>query len=467
VTQGPLTGRRATVSDMAAGDIVETVPSALIILDADLNITSANRAFYQTFRTSPGDTEGRPFYGLGNGQWDIPAFHTLLDSVIPQRDWVDRFEVEHDFPDIGRRTMLVNARKIARPGEHLGSILLAIEDVSEERAARAESRRAWQLTQSIVDTIQDPLVVLEDDMTIVTASHAFLTLFGITEAEVQGKRVADLGAHQMDVPALRYLMEKVLPENKPIESFEIEDDFPGLGRRVYTLNARKVTQPGNHSHRMLLVFNDITERKQRERDAETLTSEISHRIKNNLQLVVGLIAFETRRTPPACLLGYQVMQTRIGAIAQLYDLISRAGRGSDVAVGDYLTEIANTVSQSLLGPETGITITVQAEPLTIDADRAVPLGLMINELATNAIKHAFPGGKGRVSLSSRQSGEEMEVTVADDGVGLAVEETSVLAATRGADYVDIFVRQLGGRITTVSAPGAGTTVSVLIPLAVD
>ena len=62
-------------------------------------------------------------------------------------------------------------------------------------------------------------------------------------------------------------MEKVLPENKPIESFEIEDNFPGLGRRVFNLNARKISQPGNHAHRMLLVFEDITDRKQRERDA--------------------------------------------------------------------------------------------------------------------------------------------------------------------------------------------------------
>jgi PAS domain S-box-containing protein len=139
--------------------------------------------------------------------------------------------------------------------------------------------------------------VLENDMTIVTASKAFLTIFGITEAEAHGRRVSELGEHQWDVPALRHLMEKVLPENKPIESFEIEDNFPGLGRRVFNLNARKISQPGNHAHRMLLVFEDITDRKQRERDAQMLTNEISHRIKNNLQLVVGLIAYEVNRRP--------------------------------------------------------------------------------------------------------------------------------------------------------------------------
>ena len=132
------------VSDIAASDIVETVPSALLILDRNLNISSANRAFYQTFRTSPDETEGCLIYDLGNRQWDIPALRTLLESVIPHRASVEGFEVEHDFPTIGRRTMLVNARKIFRPGEHDGFILLAIEDVSEERAARKESNRTIQ-----------------------------------------------------------------------------------------------------------------------------------------------------------------------------------------------------------------------------------------------------------------------------------------------------------------------------------
>src|SRR5665213_3446549 len=184
-----------------------------------------------------------------------------------------------------------------------------------KESAEAESKRHWQLTQCIVDTIRDPLVVLENDMTVVTASNAFLTMFGITQGEAQGRRISELGQRQWDVPTLRHLMEKVLPENKPIENFEIEDDFPGLGRRVFNLNARKISQPGNHTHRMLLVFEDITHRKQRERDAVMLTNEISHRIKNNLQIIVGLIGFEARSMPHPWVHGYRAMQARIAAIA--------------------------------------------------------------------------------------------------------------------------------------------------------
>ena len=330
--------------------------------------------------------------------------------------------------------------------------------------AEAESKRNWTLTQSIVDTIRDPLVVLEDDMTIVTASKAFLTIFEITEAETQGRRVSELGQHQWDVPALRHLMEKVLPENKPIESFEIEDDFPGLGRRVFNLNARKISQPGNHTNRMLLVFEDITDRKQRERDAQVLTNEISHRIKNNLQIVVGLIAYEARSTAAECVQGYKAMQARIGAIAQLYDLISQSSRGRTVAVDAYLGEIAETMSASLLGNTSGIKIEVKAEALDIDPDRAVPFGLLVNELATNAIKHAFPGGTGRVVLSVERVGDQIELTVADNGVGMKDKDSAKVPEKRGADYVAIFVRQLGGTIAPPESDGPGTTVRIRLPL---
>lgn len=450
--------------EIAASEIVDTVPSALIVLDKDLIITSANRAFYQTFRTSRAETEGCLIYDLGNRQWDIPALRTLLESVIPHRASVEGFEVEHNFPTIGWRTMLVNARKIFQPGDNDGSILLAIEDVSEERAARKESKRNWQLTQSIVDTIRDPLVVLETDMTVVTASKAFLTMFGITQAEARGRKVSELGQHQWDVPALRHVMDKVLPENKPFENFEIEDTFPVLGRRVFNLNARKISQPGNHAHRMLLVFEDITDRKQRERDALTLTNEISHRIKNNLQIIVGLIAYEVRSTPKPCVQGYRSMQMRIGAIAQLYDLISHSSRGGAVAVDGYLKEIAKSISASLLGNASKIRIDVKAESIEIDPESAVPFGLLVNELATNAIKHAFPTGTGRVVLSARTVDADVELTVADDGIGFITPEAAKSPEKRGGDYVAIFVRQLGGTIVPSASEAAGTIVTIRFPL---
>ena len=91
---------------------------------------------------------------------------------------------------------------------------------------------------------------------------------------------------------------------------------------------------------MLLVFEDITDRKRRERDALMLTNEVSHRIKNNLQIVIGLIAYEIKLTTAASVPGLKAMQSRIGAIAQLYDLISQSSRGESIAIDAYLSSLA-------------------------------------------------------------------------------------------------------------------------------
>lgn len=360
-------------------------------------------------------------------------------------------------------------------GEFLPLLQRAIDASVQALALRrsvqtveAESKRNWELALAIVNTIPDPLVVLEHDMTIVTANQAFLSMLGITQENTQGQSILKLGQNQWEIPTLRHFMEKVLPENKAIERFEIEDEFPGLGRRAFDLRTRRISQPGNPVHRTLLVFDDVTDRKQRERDAAMLTNEVSHRIMNNLQVVIGLLSYEAHWTPAAYAQGYRAMQARISAIAQLYELISQSNTGVTIAVDVYLRNIARIMSASLLGDTSGIKIEVNAEPLLIHPDRAVPFGLLVNELTTNAVKHAFPGGTGRVMLSVELDGDQIELTVADNGVGMKKkdENEAVKTEKRGSDYVAIFVRQLGGTISTALSDEAGTHVCVRLPFLV-
>src|SRR4026209_800336 len=91
-----------------AQNIVDTVREPLLILDATLRVRSANRAFYQNFHVSAGETEGHLTYELGNGQWDIPDLRTLLEDIVPKSSVFDDFELDHTFPAIGRRVMLLN-----------------------------------------------------------------------------------------------------------------------------------------------------------------------------------------------------------------------------------------------------------------------------------------------------------------------------------------------------------------------
>ncbi len=124
-----------------AQNIVDTVREPLLILDASLRVQSANRAFYQTFHVSPGETEGRLIYELGNGQWDIPDLRTLLEDIVPKSSVFDDFELEHTFPTIGRRVMLLNARKL-QAGHHGELLVLAMEDVTQRRRSEEEVAKA-------------------------------------------------------------------------------------------------------------------------------------------------------------------------------------------------------------------------------------------------------------------------------------------------------------------------------------
>ena len=105
--------------------IVETVRQPLLVLDGDLRVKSANRSFYETFRVSPQETQGRLIYELGNRRWDIPKLRELLEKILPQDGQVEDFEVEHDFPAVGRKTMLLNARRLRQEGASAELILLA------------------------------------------------------------------------------------------------------------------------------------------------------------------------------------------------------------------------------------------------------------------------------------------------------------------------------------------------------
>src|SRR5438067_180467 len=128
-------------------NIVDTVREPLLILDTTLRVRSANRAFYQTFHVSSEETENRLIYELGNGQWDIPDLRTLLEDVVPKSSVFNDFELEHTFPVIGRRVMLLNARKL-QAGHHGELLVLAMEDVTERRRSEEEVAKAKEAAEA-------------------------------------------------------------------------------------------------------------------------------------------------------------------------------------------------------------------------------------------------------------------------------------------------------------------------------
>ena len=190
---GPRTAQTATAQTAEAAQsflqsILDTGREPFLVLDASLHVVTANRAFYQAFRVAPEQTLGRFVYDLGDGQWDIPTLRRLLAEVLPQDAVVEDFEVTHDFPNLGAKTMRLNGRKLYRPGNHTEMLLLSIEDVSAQRreeAARAESEERLRL---LVEGAQDYAMILMDEDGCVTHWNAGAQrILGYGEAEVMGR----------------------------------------------------------------------------------------------------------------------------------------------------------------------------------------------------------------------------------------------------------------------------------------
>jgi two-component sensor histidine kinase len=348
-----------------------------------------------------------------------------------------------------------------------------------------------------LDQVPFPLATVEGEAHIVRyINPAFGLLIGKASDDVVGKPFAELLSSDDESMALLdrvyrtggaaihkglkpvggrpvipfYTMWPVIADERPvgvmiqvIQTQSLYDETLAMNEALLlgSLRQHELTEAAELSNRRLQ--SEIARRIQSESDAMMLTKEMSHRIKNNLQIVVSLIANEIRRMPAGSAQGYVAIESRISAIAKLYDLISRSSGSESVSLDGYLGEIAKSMAASLLEPSSAINIEVRSEPVDIDPDRAVPFGLLVNELGTNAIKHAFPGGAGRIVLSVKRLGDQIELVVSDDGVGMAAKVPSSGAGKHGSDYVAIFVRQLGGKMDVSRSDEAGTTFTVQFP----
>jgi PAS domain S-box-containing protein len=145
-------------------DLVETIREGILVLEPDLTIRFANRSFCHMFAVAPEHTVGRKLFEIGNGEWDIPKLRTLLETIISGRKTIEAFEVEHFFPSIGQRIMVLNARTVYRPGNKIQQILLAIDDVTErvtlEREHAAAHERIGMLLQELTHRVKNSLQLI-------------------------------------------------------------------------------------------------------------------------------------------------------------------------------------------------------------------------------------------------------------------------------------------------------------------
>jgi len=251
--------------------IVETIREPLVVLTADLRVTSANRSFYQTFEVMPEETEGQFIYDIGNRQWDIPALREFLEEIIPKNSYFNDFEVDHEFPVIGRKKMLLNARRIHREGKSTDMILLAIDDITERKQMEAALQVSETRYRRLFETARDGILILDADTGEIFDINPFLIeMLGYPHEALLGKRLWEIGAFR-DIEASKAafleLQSKgyVRYEDLPLETRDERHIDVEFVSNVYSVNHKRVIQCN---------IRDITRRKRIEEERRKLTLDL-------------------------------------------------------------------------------------------------------------------------------------------------------------------------------------------------
>jgi PAS domain S-box-containing protein len=158
--------------------IIATLREPFLIIDKNLRVKTANQCFYETFHVSPEKTENRFIYDLGNRQWDIPQFRMLLEECLGDNHLIHDFEVEHDFQSIGRKVMRLNARRLQKPDDHSDLILLAIEDITEDKHAEDAIRQRTAQFETLLNEAPLGVYLIGEDFRLRQVNPTALPAFG-------------------------------------------------------------------------------------------------------------------------------------------------------------------------------------------------------------------------------------------------------------------------------------------------
>jgi chemotaxis protein methyltransferase CheR len=324
---------------------------------------------------------------------------------------------------------------------------------------------AQTLALAIVDTLPEPFVVLDDSLRVLAASRCFYEHFKEDPAATRGRPFFGLGDGQWDMPALRTLIETIIPEHSSMDNFEVEHDFLHLGRRTMLLNARLVRYEDHGSPNILIAFKDITARRAIEREKQdllehterllaqqqTLLREMEHRIANSLQIIASILLLKAGAVgSEETRLELRDAHKRVMSVAAVQSHLHSVDGIERIDIAAYLAKLSAGLAASMIGHH-GIEIEVASDEGTLQSSEAVSLGLIVTELIINAIKYAFPTARAgaRIVVTFEFEAASWKLTVADNGAGRSLTP-STKSGGLGTAIVAALAKQLNAEIREVS-----------------
>jgi PAS domain S-box-containing protein len=390
--------------------ILNTIADPIVVLSPDLRVQAGNQAFYTMFGVSRDQTQDVPLYKLMNHAFELPQLRTQLEGTLTGGHAFQPFEMNHDFPVIGPRTIVIDARPFTLPHQSTRMIVLVFHDIT----ARKRSEATGAYLASIVESLDDAIVSKSLDGIINSWNKGAERLFGYAAEEVIGKSITIL------IPEDRREEEEGILEclrrGQRIDHYETVRQRKDGSLVEISLTVSPVKAPDGRVIGASKCARDISQRKEAERRQHLLLREMNHRIKNLFTLAGGLITLSARSAATPKDLA-EAVRGRLAALARAHDLtlcdLADRKEGPDRAIA--LPTLIHTIVAPYLS-EGHASISLNGPEVPISGKAVTDISLLLHEFATNAAKYgALSSQSGHVDVNWSACDGELLLTWQEHG----------------------------------------------------
>ncbi|MFA4876435.1 MAG: PAS domain S-box protein [Methanoregula sp.] len=446
-----ITERRRTEEDLARlAAIVQYSDTAIIGKTPDGTITSWNGGAELMYGYTAQEMIGRNVSVLvPPGQ---PDDTRIINEYICSHKPVIRYETR-------RRTKIgdlicvsLTASPILDGQGNLTGVSTIAYDITGQKMAQEEIRRAYAYNRSLIEASLDPLITINPDGKITDMNSATIVATGFSREELIG---TDFAQYFSEPEKANEGYKKVFQDGS-ITNYELQIRHKNGKTTPVLYNATVYRDSGGDIAGVLAAARDITERKKMIAqieaslaEKETLLKEVHHRVKNNLQIITSIINLQLRKLDdPVVIEAMKDSQSRVRSMALVHEQLYRGESLAKIDIGNYIRALGTGLFQSYEASRQGITLDLDVPKISVDVNTAIPLGLICNELITNSLKYAFRDKKdGKLSISAAMDSAYLKFVVADNGIGLPEYITLENEATLGLRLVNTLTDQLDGTVT--------------------
>jgi PAS domain S-box-containing protein len=343
-------------------------------------------------------------------------------------------------------------------------------DITKLKQGEIELKNTANQLRTNIDRMPIGYILWDENFKALEWNQAAEKIFGYTKKEMIGKRPVEFIVLKEVRPFVNEVIKRLLSGEDKVSYSEDGNNITKDGRIISCMwhNATFVDTDGNTTA-VLSMVQDITERKKEQdnlsqslKDKEILLREVHHRVKNNLSVIMALLQLQANNADDNKIISMlEDTRSRIMSMSLVHEKLYQSEGISTIDLDDYISTLISRIFVSLGISQEKIKYDLSISRIDLNLDVLIPLGMILNELITNSIKHAFKGDSGSISISLSASGEQKTLTYYDSGVGLPESFEINKITTLGLKIVSTLTKQLKGELDITSAPGARFTIKFI------